>query len=81
MNNNNGTNNINFDRMIKEAEMLKENDVRSEVQTPFGAILQHRRNLDDVLISFKGYSDETKAARNFIVGQIEALDFCIRMLE
>lgn len=52
-----------------------------QVESPFHRLMRHRRELDNVLITIRGYTDESKLVRSFIVGQIEALDVAIRFFE
>lgn len=56
----------------------KKPEPQASVETPWGRILRHRRDLDSTLLSIKGYSEESKLVRMFIVGQIESLDWAVR---
>lgn len=51
------------------------------VESPFGRMMRHRHELDNVLMTIRGYTDESKLVRMFIVGQIEAMDVAIKFFE
>lgn len=50
-------------------------------ESPFTKLQRHRSELDRSLSSIKGFTEESKLARMYIVGQIEALDFAMRLFE
>lgn len=50
-------------------------------ESPFAKLQRHRSELDRSLSSIKGFTEESKLVRMYIVGQIEALDFAMRLFE
>lgn len=45
----------------------------------FAKIAKQQKALDDALASIEGYTDESNLTRTFIVGQIEALKWVMRV--
>ena len=48
-------------------------------ETSLHKVMMQRKNLDNVLVSVKGFTDESKLTRQYLVGQIEALDYVIKL--
>ena len=59
----------------------KADETKAASMTSLDRILKQRKILDDALHTVKGNTEESKLCRQYIVGQIEALDFVIRLLD
>jgi len=48
---------------------------------PFQKISEQRKRLDDCLASITGFTEESKLVRQYLIGQIEALYFAMRLFD